>query len=153
MTDKFIISFLIFFYGISLSDSIVIGQDKQFQPNVVIFFTDDQGSLDVNAYGSEDLHTPHMDRLAERGVRFTQFYSAAAVCTPSRVGLLTGRFPFRAGLANNSESHPTQFGKGSGMPKEEITIAEMLKAEGYRTAQIGKWHLGASAGPNAHGFD
>ena len=128
-------------------------QTKMSKPNVIILFTDDQGTLDMNIYGSDDLHTPHMDALAENGVRFTQFYAAAAICTPSRVGLLTGRFPFRAGLAHNSESHPTQFGQGPSLSSDEVTIADMLKAHGYRTAQIGKWHLGTNPGPNGQGFD
>ena len=68
------------------------------QPNVVLILTDDQGSIDVNIYGANDLFTPHMDALAKRGVRFTQFYSAAPVCSPSRAGTLTGRVPPRAGV-------------------------------------------------------
>ena len=63
------------------------------QPNVIVIFTDDQGSVDLNCYGAKDLTTPHMDSLAKRGVRFTQFYAAAPVCSPSRAGLLTGRYP------------------------------------------------------------
>lgn len=131
----------------------VNGQDIQSQPNVIILFTDDHGTLDVNAYGSEDLHTPHLDGLADRGVKFTQFYAAAAVCTPSRVGLLTGRYPLRVGLTGNAESHPTMFGDGESLPAEEITIADMLKEGGYYTAQLGKWHLGSNPGPNGQGFN
>ena len=68
------------------------------KPNVIIIFTDDQGSVDLNCYGAKDLVTPHMDSLAKHGVRFTQFYAAAPVCSPSRAGLLTGRYPVRAGV-------------------------------------------------------
>lgn len=139
--------------GIVFIVDIGYAQNKMSKPNVIILFTDDQGTLDTNAYGSADLHTPHMDALAERGVRFTQFYAAAALCTPSRAGLMTGRYPFRAGLPRLSESHPSQFGKGKSLPLEEVTIADMLKSDGYRTAQIGKWHLGTSPGPTDHGFD
>ena len=122
-------------------------------PNVIIIFTDDQGTLDLNSYGSDDLHTPHLDALAEQGVRFTQFYAASSVCAPSRAGLLTGRYPHRAGVPSNAESHPTLFGSGAGLPAEEVTIAEMLRSSGYRTAHFGKWHLGAEPGPNAQGFE
>ena len=126
------------------------------RPNVIVILTDDQGSLDTHLYGSEDLDTPHLDALAERGVRFTQFYAAAPVCSPSRAGLLTGRYPVRAGLPSNAEPPPlpgATFERG--LPPEEITIAEMLKASGYATAHIGKWHLGHAPGmmPNEQGFD
>ncbi|MDZ7720818.1 MAG: sulfatase-like hydrolase/transferase [Balneolaceae bacterium] len=139
--------------GIILTVDLVDAQYNQSPPNVIILFTDDHGTLDVNSYGSNDLHTPNMDALADRGVKFTQFYAAAAVCTPSRVGLLTGRYPLRVGLTGNAESHPTMFGDGNSLPQEEVTIAEMLQEAGYKTAQIGKWHLGTSPGPNGQGFD
>ena len=74
------------------------------QPNVIIIYTDDQGSLDMGCYGSHDLKTPHMDALADRGIRFTQFYASAPVCSPSRAGLLTGRYPVRAGVPGNVSS-------------------------------------------------
>ncbi|RMH58787.1 MAG: sulfatase [Bacteroidetes bacterium] len=120
-------------------------------PNVIILFTDDQGTLDMGAYGAEDLHTPHLDALAARGVRLTQFYAAAPVCSPSRAGLLTGRYPLRAGVPGNISSQPNH----PGMASEEVTIAEMLKAAGYATAHIGKWHLGYTPEtmPNGQGFD
>ena len=121
------------------------------QPNVILIYTDDQGTIDANCYGAEDLITPHIDALAERGVRFTQFYSAAPVCSPSRAAVLTGRYPQRAGLANNAGS-----GKGAeGMPASQVTIAEMLKAGGYATGHVGKWHLGyiPETMPNGQGFD
>ncbi len=119
------------------------------KPNVIIIFTDDQGSIDLNCYGAKDLVTPHMDGLAKRGVKFTQFYSAAPVCSPSRVGLLTGRTPQHGGLNGNVALDSV------GMPSAQITIAEALKKEGYATAHIGKWHLGHSEKtiPNAQGFD
>ena len=71
------------------------------QPNIVFIMADDQGSVDLGCYGTKDLHTPHTDRLAASGVRFTQFYSAAPVCSPSRAGALTGRWPVRAGVPGN----------------------------------------------------
>lgn len=119
------------------------------KPNVIIIFTDDQGSIDLNCYGARDLSTPHMDGLAKSGVKFTQFYSAAPVCSPSRVGLMTGRTPQHGGLNGNVPLGAV------GMPSAQITIAEALKEEGYATAHIGKWHLGHSGKtiPNAQGFD
>lgn len=121
------------------------------QPNVILVYTDDQGSVDVNCYGAKDLITPHMDALAKRGVRFTQFYSAAPVCSPSRAAVLTGRYPQRAGLASNAGSKPGSVG----MPAEQLTMAEIFKAAGYATGHVGKWHLGyvEETMPNAQGFD
>ena len=126
------------------------------KPNVIIILTDDQGSIDVNAYGATDLHTPNMDRLAEEGVRFTQFYAAAPVCSPSRAALLTGKTNLRAGVAGNVPlpEHAEKNGL-FGLPTQQVTMAEMLKENGYHTALIGKWHLGHRPQnlPNAQGFD
>lgn len=121
------------------------------KPNVILIVTDDQGAGDAGCYGAKDLATPAIDALAARGVRFTQFYSAAPVCSPSRAALLTGRYPLRAGLVGNAASQPG----GDGMPAAQVTLAEMFKAAGYATAHIGKWHLGYKNDqlPNAQGFD
>ncbi|MCZ6671783.1 MAG: sulfatase-like hydrolase/transferase [Verrucomicrobia bacterium] len=125
------------------------------QPNVVIFFTDDQGTLDVNCYGSNDLITPNLDKLAETGVRFTQAY-AHTVCCPSRAALLTGRHPQRGGVTNwmQGDRNGTDTHLAN-MLASEITIAETLKKAGYKTALFGKWHLGAKVGhgPLDQGFD
>ena len=121
------------------------------QPNVILIYSDDQGSIDANCYGSKDLATPTLDKLAATGVRFTQMYSPSAICSASRAGLLTGRFPPRAGVPGNVSSH-----KGNaGMPTTEITIAEMMKKAGYLTGHVGKWHLGFTPEtmPNGQGFD
>lgn len=125
---------------------------EQKKPNVLLIYTDDQGSLDVNIYGAKDLYTPHLDDLARRGVRFTQFYAAAPVCSPSRASLITGRYPQRAGLATNASSDR---GGKSEMPSTQVTIAEMFKSAGYVTGHIGKWHMGYSPStmPNQQGFD
>jgi len=120
-------------------------------PNVILIYTDDQGSLDLNCYGSKDLFTPNLDRLATQGVRFTQMYSPSAICSASRAGLMTGRFPARAGVPGNVSSR-----KGdAGMPTTEVTIAEHLKHAGYKTGHVGKWHLGYTPEtmPNGQGFD
>ncbi|OUW19478.1 MAG: sulfatase [Opitutales bacterium TMED158] len=121
------------------------------RPNVIIIYTDDQGTVDLSCYGTKDIHTPHIDSLAERGVRFTQMYSPSAICSASRAGLLTGRFPARAGVPGNvssSEGVP-------GMPGHQLTLAELMKGAGYATGHIGKWHLGYTPDtmPNAQGFD
>ncbi len=123
------------------------------RPNVVIFYTDDQGTLDAGCYGSKDLYTPTIDRLAKRGVRFTQAY-AHTVCCPSRALLLTGRHPQRSGVNNWTQGN-LKSPLGLNMDIEEITLAEALKGAGYRTALFGKWHLGAAAthGPTRQGFD
>ena len=122
------------------------------RPNVIFIMADDQGSADLGCYGSKDLVTPHTDALAASGVKFTQFYSASPVCSPSRAGMLTGRWPVRTGVAGNCSSH--QGGKGA-LPAGEITMAEMFQAAGYATAHIGKWHLGYTPEtlPLAQGFD
>lgn len=121
------------------------------QPNVILIYTDDQGTIDVNCYGAKDLTTPHMDGLAERGVKFTQFYSAAPVCSPSRAAVITGRYPQRAQIPGNVSSQQGH----AGMPASQITMAEIFKAAGYSTAHIGKWHLGYEPAtmPNNQGFD
>ncbi len=122
--------------------------DRAEKPNVVFIFVDDLGSVDLNCYGSADLHTPNLDRLAEQGTRFTQFYAAAPICSPSRAALMTGRFPRRAGLPNNAWGD-------RGLPAEQVTMGEVFQRAGYRTALFGKWHLGETLqkGPNAQGFD
>jgi arylsulfatase A-like enzyme len=127
------------------------GAEAARPPNVIVIFTDDQGSVDMGAYGSKDLQTPAMDALAARGVRFTQFYAAAPVCSPSRAGLMTGLHPVRAGLPGNASSQKD----GRGMPTEQVTMAEMFRAAGYATGHFGKWHLGYTPEemPNGQGFD
>lgn len=133
----------------SLPSNVFSAPDK---PNVILIMADDLGSVDLGCYGSKDLHTPHTDALAASGVRFTQFYSAAPVCSPSRAGALTGRWPVRAGVPGNCAS---QKGAKGALPPEEVTMAEMFKAAGYATAHIGKWHIGYTpeTSPQAQGFD
>jgi len=123
------------------------------KPNVVMFFTDDQGTLDANCYGSEDLYTPTMDELAGTGVLFTQAY-AHTVCCPARAMLMTGRYPQRANVNMWTQVNAKEK-KGRNMFREEITIAEVLRNSGYKTALFGKWHLGADLdhGPTEQGFD
>jgi arylsulfatase A-like enzyme len=119
-------------------------------PNVVILYADDLGYGDLGCYGHPTIRTPEIDRMAAEGMRFTQFYSASSVCSPSRAALLTGRLPIRTGV--NRVLNPKSQG---GLPTEEITIARALKARNYATACIGKWHLGhlEKYRPLRHGFD
>ncbi len=136
------------FFGLLMMTTVVAAVER---PNVIIVYTDDQGSVDANCYGSTDLVTPNIDRLAATGVRFTQMLAPSAICSASRAGLMTGRFPARAGVPSNVSSEE---GK-PGMPPAEVTIAELLKANGYATGHVGKWHLGYTPEtmPNAQGFD
>ncbi len=145
----------------ALGSPSVASAAERTRPNVVIILTDDQGSVDAGCYGGKDLLTPGVDALAKRGVRFTQFYSAAPVCSPSRAGLLTGRYPWLAGMPNNGAAPPKEADDhldtltGEGLPATERTLADMFRAAGYATAHIGKWHLGSGVGhkPLDHGFD
>ncbi len=121
------------------------------KPNVVIILADDMGYGDLSCYGSTVHQTPHLDSLAKEGMQFADFYMTSPICTPSRVALLTGRYPLRAGLAGLLWPTDT-----AGLPASEITLAEALKPLGYATACIGKWHLGHSKPeqlPMSHGFD
>jgi arylsulfatase A len=124
------------------------------KPNVILIVTDDHGYGDVGAYGGKDIKTPNMDKIAESGIRFTQFYATSAVCSPSRSSLMTGKTPQRAGVPSNA-AHPPKGKKIPGLKPEQVTVAEIMKSAGYRTAQIGKWHLGFEKGrrPTDQGFD
>jgi arylsulfatase A-like enzyme len=150
------------------------------KPNLIVILADDLGYGDLQSYGTQAIRTPHLDRLAAEGVRFTQFYASANVCSPSRAGLLTGRYPVRTGISyvifasdaplsqrisialarlgtriGMSKFHDSYV---SGLPDSEITLAEALKVAGYRTGMVGKWHLGDFSHdrrflPARHGFD
>ena len=108
------------------------------KPNVILILADDLGSVDLNCYGAEDLATPRLDALAASGVRFTQCYAAAPVCSPSRAAFITGLYPQRAGVPGNVSSRPGH----AGMPASTQTAAELFAANGYMTGHVGKWHLG-----------
>ena len=141
------------FLSIALTVILILSCDTKkdlITPNVIIIFTDDQGYQDVGVFGAEGFETPHLDQMANEGIKLTDFYAAQAVCSASRAGLLTGCYPNRIGIHNaympNSKN---------GINPDETTIAEMLKAEGYATAIYGKWHLGDAPEflPTRHGFD
>lgn len=131
------------------------------RPNVVLFLVDDLGWRDLGCYGSTFYETPQIDRFAQESMRFTQAYAACHVCSPTRASIMTGKYPARLQLTDwlpgrknfafqklkNARIHQQ-------LPLEEVTIAEVLKKQGYRTAHIGKWHLGEEPfGPLAQGFD
>jgi uncharacterized sulfatase len=186
-----LLALLIVFTRVLRSDHIVLRESDNREaltvvnplaprPNVIVILTDDQGYGDVGVYGSRSIRTPNMDRLAGEGVLFTDFYASNALCTPSRAGLLTGRYPQRTGLDWILRPEPsfkstlvTKLGQGlgrlgvtdvgqnpplDGLPHDEITIAEALREGGYRTGMVGKWHLGDFTRfpeylPSNHGFD
>ena len=124
------------------------------KPNFVIIFADDLGYGDLGCFGHPTIRSPYLDRMAAEGQKWTSFYVGASVCTPSRAALLTGRLPIRSGMCDDERRvlFPDSAG---GLPESEITIAEALKAEGYATACVGKWHLGHLRQylPTSNGFD
>jgi len=144
-------SFLGTLGGLGLAGQPYGQQATRKRPNVVIILSDDQGYGDVGCYGAEDALTPNLDSLAAGGVRLTDFYANAPMCSPTRASLLTGRYPYRCGVPFVVDS---RLGK-LGLAADEITIAELLHRQGYRTGLIGKWHLGSHRDslPNNQGFD
>lgn len=137
--------------GGMLSSSLPIGAEQR-KPNIVIIMADDLGYGDLSCYGNTRIHTPHLDIMAANGVRFTDFHSNGVVCSPTRAGLMTGRYQQRCQVpgvitAKNHRDH--------GLPLNEITFAELLKKHGYSTGIFGKWHLGylPKYSPIEQGFD
>lgn len=164
------------------TEQLIIPDEMPSLPNIIIILVDDLGYGDIGSYGSTAIQTPYLDRMAKEGMQFTDFYCSSPLCSPSRAGLLTGRYPIRSGL-----TFPLQPGKDTftrklvkeaayamgvlgvvdmknaknlvkGLPQSEITIAEALKIQGYTTAAFGKWHLGdfvidMEHHPYNHGFD
>lgn len=143
-----------FFFALALQASVFAAASK---PNVILIVTDDQGYADVGCYGGEGVETPNLDRLAAQGARFTDYYAANSVCSPSRASILTGRYPTKCGVPEVLGPDAGKYLKGvqMGLPPGEITIAELLKEAGYSTACIGKWHLGHEERylPTSQGFD
>lgn len=142
------IKFLFFSLGL-LCATFVWAQNER--PNFILIMADDLGIGDLGVYGSSLINTPNLDRMAAEGIVFDSFYASANVCTASRGGLLTGRYPIRLGLVDDV-ARPTN---DIHLAETEITIAEALKGEGYNTAIFGKWHLGSRVEwyPLNHGFD
>ena len=126
-------------------------------PNIVLIITDDLGYADIGSYGARDIRTPNLDRLARQGVRFTDFYANATTCTPTRAGLITGRYQQRYGIEVplSAATAPSPNPLSRSLEGSPYSLPRLLKGRGYATALIGKWHLGyaASQSPLAHGFD
>ena len=141
---------LLSLFALLLLASFVQAQPAR-KPNVIFILVDDMGYADLSSFGSKDIRTPNIDRLAKEGVKLTQAYSNGPVCTPTRAAFITGRYQQRVGL----EWAIGPGGKEPGLPVEETSIARMLKNNGYATALMGKWHLGYKPefSPLAHGFD
>jgi arylsulfatase A-like enzyme len=140
----------LFAFGATFASAIVAAVEPARPPNIVIIFTDDQGYGDVGCYGAKGLTTPHLDRMAREGVRFTDFYVAQPVCSSSRTALLTGCYPNRLGIVGALGPKDRH-----GIHDEETTLGQLCKSRGYATAIFGKWHLGHHPQflPLRHGFD
>jgi len=131
--------------------STFAGEAETKKPNFIFILIDDQGYYDLGCYGATDVKTPRIDAMAKEGIRFTDYYAAAPICSPSRAGLLTGCYPRRVG----NEVWVHRADSPTGIHPDELTIAELLKDNGYKTACIGKWHLGFHEPflPHNQGFD
>jgi arylsulfatase A-like enzyme len=126
------------------------GNGQTQRPNILLIVSDDVGYADIGIYGSRDIPTPNIDRIAQEGIRFTNAYVSGPYCSPTRAGLMTGRYPQRFGYEFNPDGSPDY-----GLPLTETTMAERLRAVGYRTALFGKWHLGSAdrLHPMRRGFE
>ncbi len=138
---------LLFLFSCCLQSAALSAQ----KPNFVLIFTDDMGYGDLGSFGSTTIRTPHLDRLAREGRKFTSFVTASSVCSPSRAALLTGSYPKRVGMHQGVLSPASN----TGLHPDEHTIADHLREQGYATACFGKWHLGhhPEVLPTANGFD
>jgi len=155
------------FFSLILAALVSAGFSAETRPNIVFILIDDFGYADSGPYGAKDIRTPHIDRLAREGVRFTDFYANAPVCSPTRAGFITGRWQQRVGLewafGFTAESFRRQGGEwvretdmhGLGLPTSVPTLPQYLKAAGYATGAFGKWHLGYKDeyNPTRRGFD
>src|SRR5262249_23065820 len=142
------------FVAASVCTSLAVSREAARHPNVIFVLVDDLGYADTGAYGCTDIKTPNIDRLANEGVKFTDFYSNAPVCTPTRCGFITGRWQQRTGLEwalgfsaeqtvrSGDQWTPEPDKLKLGLPTTETSIARMLKDAGYATGCVGKWHLG-----------
>jgi len=145
--------YALIFLVLLLATETARSQKSDKRPNIIVILADDMGYGDLGCYGHPTISTPELDKMATEGMRLTQCYAGAAVCTPSRAALLTGRFPVRTGVYGKGDVFRQN--SATGLPHKEITIAEMLKEKGYATAIIGKWHLGSVKEylPVRQGFD
>lgn len=159
MRSKVFVGFLLFCMSGYASLGMAATPER---PNIVLFLIDDLGWKDLGCYGSDYYQTPQIDRLASQGMRFTDAYAACAVCSPTRASIMTGKYPARLLLTDwlpsgrwNPKAKLREGRKIRGLPVEEYTLAEAMRAGGYKTIHIGKWHLGSEpfSLPEHHGFD
>ena len=143
----------LFLLTVALAASASAQAGRTQRPNVVLIITDDVGYGDLGSYGAPDLKTPHIDGLARDGVRLTDFYSNGATCTPTRAGLMSGRYQQRFALEAPLGSYAADTARG--LTPTGRSLPQLLKNAGYATALVGKWHLGwkSEFSPNAHGFE
>ena len=139
--------------------NFAIAQNDDTRPNIILLLADDLGYQDLSCFNSPAVKTPNLDKLADDGMKFTKFYAASAVCTPTRASILTGRYPLRFGITKHFND------RNRWLPESATTVAELLRDAGYNTAHVGKWHLGGlhvdesgkrldtQPGPRQHGFD
>ena len=139
--------------------NFAVAQNDEKRPNIILLLADDMGHRDLSCFGSPNVKTPHIDKLAAEGLTFTKFYAASAVCTPTRASIMTGRYPLRFSI--NKHFNDVDLW----LPESATTVAELLRDSGYNTAHVGKWHLGGlhvdetgkrlntQPGPRQHGFD
>ena len=136
------------------ADTFAQQNSQASKPNVVLIFADDLGYGDLGCFGNPNILTPNIDRMSQNGAKMTSFYVGANVCSPSRAALMTGRYPVRSGMTGERFRVLFPFST-NGLPKDEITLPEVLKTVGYSTGMVGKWHMGHLAGhlPTDNGFD
>ena len=141
---------LLFFLQVSV---LLLPARQELRPNVILIMADDLGYHDISCYGHQKIKTPVLDQLAREGVKLSSFYAGATVCTPSRMALLTGAYPSRLGWSKGVIGHIMK--RGQGLSPEALTMPEIFKATGYRTAMFGKWHLGDEPllRPHKQGFE
>jgi arylsulfatase A-like enzyme len=142
-----------FAFGCAIATAGHAQAERETRPNVVLIITDDLGWADLGSYGATDVHTPNIDKLAQSGIRLTDFYANGVTCSPTRAGLISGRYQQRFGIETPL---PRKAMAGDrGLPATGRSLPQLLKNHGYATALIGKWHLGYNLenSPNAHGFD
>lgn len=161
-TDAIVVIRLLLFATLLFTPTHGLDAAESSRMNIVLFLIDDLGWMDLGCQGSTFYHTPNIDRLAREGARFTDAYAACAVCSPTRAAILTGKYPARLLLTNwlpsgrwNPAARLREGRFVRALPLEELTLAEALRESGYRTASIGKWHLGSEpfSLPEHHGFD